>query len=157
AVLVVTFGLIIGLAPLLYWLRFDFNPLNLRSTKVESVATFLDLRNDPSGNVNAVEVLAPTLADADKVAEKLRALSSVARVITLSSFIRGDQKKNLPLTQNAAKELEASLNPTELNAPPSDAENIAALNTTAQQLTKTAGNQTGPGAAVAKRLAGDLT
>src|SRR5262249_16080874 len=25
--------------PLLYWLQFDFNPLNLRSTKVESVAT----------------------------------------------------------------------------------------------------------------------
>ncbi len=30
--------------PLLYWLHFDFNPINLRSAKVESVATYLDLR-----------------------------------------------------------------------------------------------------------------
>src|SRR6202140_3599916 len=32
--------------PLLYFLRFDFNPINLRSPKVESIATFLDLRKD---------------------------------------------------------------------------------------------------------------
>jgi hopanoid biosynthesis associated RND transporter like protein HpnN len=156
-ILVVTFGLIIAGAPLLYWLRFDFNPLNLRSTKVESVATFLDLRNDPAGNVNAVEVLAPTLADAEKSAEKLRTVPSASRVITLNSFIPQDQKEKLPLIRNAAKELEQSLNPTESTAPPSDAENIAALNTTAQTLTRAAGNQTGTGAAAAKRLAGDLS
>ncbi len=35
--------------PLLYFLQFDFNPLNLRSAKVESVATFLDAaqRSEP--------------------------------------------------------------------------------------------------------------
>ena len=26
--------------PLLYWLQFDFNPINLRSPKVESIATY---------------------------------------------------------------------------------------------------------------------
>ena len=34
----------LGGLPLLYYLQFDFNPINLRSPKVESVATFLDLR-----------------------------------------------------------------------------------------------------------------
>ena len=34
--------------PLLAHLRFDFNPINLRSPKVESVATLLDLMRDPS-------------------------------------------------------------------------------------------------------------
>src|SRR5690606_13034030 len=34
--------------PLLAYLTFDFNPINLRSPKVESVATFLDLRTDPN-------------------------------------------------------------------------------------------------------------
>ena len=38
--------------PLLYWLRFDFNPVNLRSPKVESVATYLELSRDPESNTN---------------------------------------------------------------------------------------------------------
>ena len=41
-------GLVVAAGlPLLHWLRFDFNPMNLRSPKVESVATYLDLKNDP--------------------------------------------------------------------------------------------------------------
>ena len=38
----------LGGLPLLYYLQFDFNPMNLRSPKVESVATFLELRSDPN-------------------------------------------------------------------------------------------------------------
>jgi predicted RND superfamily exporter protein len=33
--------------PLLYFMKFDFNPINLRNSQVESIATFLDLRKDP--------------------------------------------------------------------------------------------------------------
>ena len=36
--------------PLLYWLRFDFNPINLRDPKSESIATYLDLSRDPDTN-----------------------------------------------------------------------------------------------------------
>jgi uncharacterized protein len=65
AVVMVT-GLAVTLAsPLLLALRFDFNPLHLRSTKVESVATFLELRRDPLTGANSVEILAPDLAAAD--------------------------------------------------------------------------------------------
>src|SRR5205823_7010798 len=38
----------IGGLPLLYYLQFDFNPMNLRNAKVESIATYLDLRRDPT-------------------------------------------------------------------------------------------------------------
>ena len=41
-------GVIAGGLPLLYYLQFDFNPMNLRSPKVESVATFLELSSDPT-------------------------------------------------------------------------------------------------------------
>ena len=42
---VVIIILVVVLAlPLLFWLQFDFNPLHLQSPKVESVATFLELR-----------------------------------------------------------------------------------------------------------------
>ncbi len=46
--IIVGTGLVVAAGlPLLYWLQFDFNPLNLRNPKVESVATFLELRSDP--------------------------------------------------------------------------------------------------------------
>ena len=54
-VLAVTAGL-----PLLYWVQFDFNPLNLRSPKAESVATFLELRSDPAIGASSIFVLAPS-------------------------------------------------------------------------------------------------
>ena len=46
---------LVGLgAPLLYFLRFDFNPMNLRSPKAESIATYLDLRRDPMTGASAI-------------------------------------------------------------------------------------------------------
>jgi len=157
AVLTVTLLVIIAGLPLLAWLRFDFNPINLRSPKVESVATFLDLRNDPSGNVNASEVLTATLDDAEKAAARLREVPQVSRAITLNTFVPQDQDRKLQLIQTAAGELGPALNPDEATPPPTDAENVAALNTAAQTLTRTAGNATGPGADAAKRLATALT
>ena len=46
-VVALTIGAVVLGAPLLYWLRFDFNPLHLQSPKAEAVATFLELRKDP--------------------------------------------------------------------------------------------------------------
>ncbi|MGD0025554.1 MAG: MMPL family transporter, partial [Xanthobacteraceae bacterium] len=77
--------------PLLHWLQFDFNPMNLRSPKVESVATYLELKNDPGGGANDIFVLEPSLAAADQMAAKLRAVPEVARVVTLSSLIPDHQ------------------------------------------------------------------
>ena len=59
AIIVVTALVSIGGLPLLYYLQFDFNPINLRSPKVESIATYLDLRSDPAAGANAIDVLAP--------------------------------------------------------------------------------------------------
>ena len=55
-----TLGIAIAGLPLLYYLRFDFNPMNLRSPKVELIATYLDLRRDPTLGANAINVLAPS-------------------------------------------------------------------------------------------------
>jgi len=156
-ILTVTLLAVVAGLPLLYWLRFDFNPINLRSQKTESIATYLELRNDPNSDANAIEVVTPSLQAADADAEKLRAVPEVARVTTLSSFIPQGQKQKLPIIQQAARQLEPALGPPEGTIPPSDSENVAALNATAQSLNRAAGNAQGPGAAAAKRLAGDLT
>src|SRR6185312_10355349 len=68
-------------------LRFDSNPLDLRSPKVESVSTLFDLMKNPQTSPNTIDVPAPSLKAADALAAKLSALPLVAQAITLSSFI----------------------------------------------------------------------
>ena len=73
---------------LLHWLQKTPNPMNLRSSKVESVATYLDLKSNPNSGANDIQLLAATPAEAEQAAAKLRALPEVARVTTLfASFI----------------------------------------------------------------------
>jgi hopanoid biosynthesis associated RND transporter like protein HpnN len=149
---IVTAGL-----PLLYWLQFDFNPINLRSPKTESIATYLDLSRDAATNTNTIGVLAPSLAEADAVAGKISKVPEVASAMTLSSFIPDRQQDKLPLIRDAATKLSGAFDPRNQQAPPTDAENVEALSDGAKQLVETAGDQSGPGAAAAKRLAAALT
>ena len=153
AILVVTAVVVTAGLPLLYWLRFDFNPMNLRSPKTEAVSTYLALKNDPDSGFNDIQVLAPSLEAADQVAAKLRALPEVKRVLTLSSFIPADQQQKLPLIYNAAKVLLPLLNPTAPSQPPTDAQNVSMMGSTVDALRRLAGNSTGSGAVAARRLA----
>ncbi len=153
AILIVTLLIIVGASPLLYWLRFDFNPMNLRDKRTESVATYLQLERDQAGSSNNIAALLPTLAEADAVAVKLRALPQVARVTTLSTFIPTDQDKKLPLIKSAAETLDPALSPATISPAPTDADNIAVINSTVNALTQFAAASPGPGADAAKRLA----
>ena len=157
AIVVLTGAIALGGTPLLLNLRFDFNPLNLKSPKVESVATFLELRSDPDAGVNAIEILKPSLADATALAKRLASLPQVERTMTLQNFVPEGQPEKLAQIKNAAKALEPSLNPKRISARPTDAENIGALNAAADGLTQAAGDSKGPGADAAKRLSGLLT
>jgi hopanoid biosynthesis associated RND transporter like protein HpnN len=157
AILIVTAVVVTAGLPLLYWLRFDFNPMNLRSPKTEAVSTYLALKNDPDSGFNDIQVLAPSLEAADQVAAKLRALPEVKRVLTLSSFIPADQQQKLPLIQNAAKVLLPLLNPTAPSQPPTDAQNVSMMGSTVDALRRLAGNGTGSGAVAARRLADAMT
>jgi hopanoid biosynthesis associated RND transporter like protein HpnN len=80
-------------------------------------------------------------------------LPQVARVTTLSTFIPTDQDKKLPLIQNAAETLDPALSPDKVSPPPTDAENIAIINSTVAALNRFAEQSPGPGADAAKRLA----
>jgi hopanoid biosynthesis associated RND transporter like protein HpnN len=138
--------------PLLYFLQFDFNPINLRNPKVESIATFLDLRKDPNTGANAVNIMAPNEAGARQIEERLSKVPEVSRTMSLDSFVPEDQPAKLALIKAGAKILEPALNPDSVDAPPTDAENVTALKESADSLRKVAGSQTGPGAVAAKRL-----
>src|SRR6266581_2461992 len=90
--IIVGTGLVVAAGlPLLYWLQFDFNPLNLRSPKVESVATFLDLRSDPAMGASSIYILASNRKAAESDVEKLSKVPEVSSVRTVESFIPDDQ------------------------------------------------------------------
>ncbi|MGH6874550.1 MAG: MMPL family transporter, partial [Aestuariivirgaceae bacterium] len=141
--------------PLLMQLKFDFNPINLRSPRVESVATFLKLRKDPTSGINSIDVLAPSLEEADAVATRLRNVPEVARVTTLSNLVPENQGAKIKLIANAQQTLASALEPA---APreASDAENVSAIKATAEALKQTAGDSASPGAVAARRLAEGL-
>jgi len=69
-----TLAAVILCLPLLKDLRFDFNPLNLRSKQVESVSTLLDLMRDPDTSPNTIDILEPDLARATDLAKTLDTL-----------------------------------------------------------------------------------
>jgi uncharacterized protein len=155
--IIVGTGLVVAAGlPLLFWLQFDFNPLNLRSTKVESVATFLELRSDPAIGASSIYVLAPSKEAAQSDLEKLSKLPEVSSVKTIESFIPDDQQPKLAAIRQLATVLDPVLRPDPNKKPPTDADNVAALKAAVDALKQSAGTQTGPGAIAAKRLAEDL-
>jgi hopanoid biosynthesis associated RND transporter like protein HpnN len=144
---------IIGL-PLLYFLRFDFNPINLRSPTVESIATYLDLRQDPNTGASAINVLANSSKEAQAVSATLAKLPEVDRVMTIDSFVPEDQQAKLALIKQATKVLNPVLN-VKTSAAPSAKDTVQILNQTAAML-ESVGAQPGVGGAAAKRLASEL-
>jgi len=152
-ILIVTAIVVASGLPLLFWLRFDFNPINLRSPTTEAVSTYLALKNDPDSGANDIQVLEPSLAEVDRVAAQLRALPEVARALTLSSFIPPDQEQKLPLIANAAKTLLPVLNPAAPSPPPTDAQNVSMMGSTIDALNRLAGDGNSSGAVAARRLA----
>jgi uncharacterized protein len=157
AIIVGTLLIAVAGLPLLYFLRFDFNPINLRSAKVESIATFLDLRKDPNTGANAINVMTNSDADAKKIEARLEQLPEVLRVMSLESFVPDDQPAKLKLIAQGAKVLNPALNPDSIDAAPSDAENVEALNGSVESLRKAAGDDKGPGAVASRRLADALS
>lgn len=155
AIVAMTLGVAVLGLPLLYFLKFDFNPMNLRSAKVESVATFLDIRNDPQSGANAVDVIAPNAEEAKKVEERLRKVPEVERVTSVDFFVPSDQESKLAAIRQAAKILGPTFQEAKL-APPTDAENVEALKDASDMLKQSASGRSGPGAEAMLRLSGLL-
>ena len=155
AVVAGTLGVAILGAPLLYFLHFDFNPLNLRSPTVESIATYLELREDPNTGASSINILVPDAKDAQALADKMRDLPEVARVMTLESFVPEGQEAKLGLIKQAVPALSPNLN-VKPGPEPSDADSVVAIKQTSEALKGIAEGKTEPGAVAAQRLARQL-
>ncbi|UFN51482.1 MMPL family transporter [Roseomonas sp. OT10] len=154
AVLAVSALAALGSAALLPWLRFDFNPMHLRSPHVESMATLHDLMRDPERTPNTINVLLPSPAEAEAMARRLEALPEVAGTLTLATFVPAQQEEKLAAIADAAMLLEPALEAAAPPAPPDDAALARRMAETAAALRRAAGQgDSDPPAAAARRLA----
>jgi hopanoid biosynthesis associated RND transporter like protein HpnN len=156
-IVVLTIFVVLAASPLLYWLRFDFNPMDLRSPKVESVSTYLELRKDPEVTGRTAEILAPSLSGADALAKKLSALPEVSRVMTLSTFVPEGQDQKLAEIRETAAGLIPVISPEQTRPAPTDEEVVSSIEATAKALSSVAAGKEGPGAKAADRLSDALT
>jgi hopanoid biosynthesis associated RND transporter like protein HpnN len=147
AIIFAALGLAAIGAPLLAKVKFDINPLDLRSPKVESVSTFLELAKDPRTSPYSIEMMTANLGDANALVEKLRKLPEVEGAMTLTAFVPQDQQPKLASIEDARELLGSTLSVKPVPAP-SDAEDVQALNAAAQGLA-----QAPPMAAMSKALA----
>jgi len=129
-------GLAAGLVclGLSFFVRFDFNPLNLRSHKVESVSTLIDLTKDPQTSPYMANILRPHLGQARELAARLSKAPEVGGAITLASFVPEDQEEKLASIGDADMLLDLTLNPFATRPPATDADVAAAMTRTAEQL-----------------------
>jgi hopanoid biosynthesis associated RND transporter like protein HpnN len=157
AVLVLTLYFVIAALPLLAWLKFDLNPMNLRNPQAESIATFTDLRKDAETAGRTIEALEPTLEQADALAKRVSALPEVSRVLTISSFVPANQDAKIAQIRQAAQAIDPMINPQQVRPAPTPDEVTASIETAASSLQRVSNNREGEGAQAASRLATALT
>lgn len=112
---------------LLPFVRFDFDPLNLKDPTAESVVTARDLMKDPMTTPYTAEILAPSLSQAEALADRLGALPEVSQAITVSSFVPTEQEPKLAILDDLKLLLGPTLTPDSTLPPPTDAEIAASM------------------------------
>jgi hopanoid biosynthesis associated RND transporter like protein HpnN len=154
SVLVVAFLAALVSCALLPLLRFDFNPLDLKNAKVESMTTLHDMQHDPEWSLDAINVLAPSLADAAPLARRLADLPEVSKVVSLDTFMPEHQRDKLVLIADAVDIVGPVLD-VEPAEPPTDADLQERFGWTAISLRQAAAHSTDAGAAAAARRLAD--
>lgn len=118
--------------PLFRALDFDFDPLSLRSAKLESVATLMDLMKDSATTPNMINILSPSLSEANSLADRLNKLPEVSGAVTLQSFVPEDQDEKLAIVADTEALLGPTLYAPDVKAAPSDMETRQALSDAAE-------------------------
>ena len=119
-----------GLSPLL---QFDSDPLNTKNPNTEAMRTLRDLIANPLTNPYTIDILAPSAADAAALTERLKALPTVAEVLSLNSFVPQDQASHLAAIADANSVLAATMATRDPAAPVTTEQmRMAALSALAQ-------------------------
>ena len=140
-VVLAVFG-VLGLlgALLVTHLSFDSDPLHTKDPTTEAMRTLTDLMGSPYTNPYTIDILRPTLADADADARRLHTLPLVADTLTLDSFVPTDQPAKLALLADARDVLASTLAPMSPPAPVTPEAIRMSAKVTADDLDRVLGN-----------------
>ncbi len=96
---IATFVLAVVSIVLTFNLKTDFNPINLRDPNTESVIAFKNLMKDKETTPMTLTVLAKDENNAKTLQQKLSALATVDKTVSLFDFEPGDQDSKLALIE----------------------------------------------------------
>lgn len=111
------------------WLvSFDSDPINLKDPQSESVAAYLDLAEDDTRGVFALDGLVPRNTEIGALETELRVAARSGRVLHLGKFVPSDQEEKLAALENASLFLFPVLTAIQ-QPPPTDEMRRAAVDT----------------------------
>ncbi len=103
-----------ALVPLILSIRFDFDPMHLQNPHSEAVSTFEALLKNSRISPYPIDILEPSLAQAQQVVVRLHKLKTVGRVLTMASYVPRHQNAKLAvIAQMALLVPPFSIRPTE--------------------------------------------
>jgi len=108
-ILGVFIALAVAGAALVPFIRFDGDPLHTKNQHTQAVETLHDLMGDPLTNPYTMEALLPSLEAVRGFAPPLEKLPLVQAVLSLNSFLPGDQQARLDMIADAKNILETTL------------------------------------------------
>ena len=117
----------LGAAAMSPFLKFDFDPLNLKDRSTESVQTLFDLMGSEDTAPYTADILAADAAAARDLTARLVALPTVKSVLSIERFVPANQENKLAIIQSAAFLILPALEARKI-APPDDAETKAVFN-----------------------------
>ena len=152
AVVVGTLAVVVAALPVLARIKFDFDPIHLQNQNSEAVETFHQLAGNPALGIDAVNVLAPSVATIEGVAQRFAVLPEIAGTRSVLDLIPHDQEAKLDAIRHTEVALAPALNTAPAPAP-SDSDDAAAAFEAAADLQALSHTASGDTAASAQRLA----
>lgn len=127
AIRVTTLIVALGAVLLVPDIRFDRNPLNLRPSNVESVATLRELMAESKTPLMNITVLAKSKQESDRLVAALRALPEVRDVVTIDDLAPDVTERKLEIIDDLGLMFGPSLDGAKLASSPNVHDEIAAL------------------------------
>jgi hopanoid biosynthesis associated RND transporter like protein HpnN len=133
------FGAAFALAVIacVFLLRFDFDPINLKDPDSESVGAMLELAKDPDSTPYTIDILAENSEKAEQLAERIRQLPEVDKVLTLLSMVPDQQGEKIAIINDTAGLLATTLHPSKVQPAPKPADIRASALQLAEMLAST--------------------
>lgn len=124
-------GFLLGAVALVLGMKvsFDFDPINLKDPKTESVTSFFDLLEGEKTSPYSIQIVANDSAFGEALKLELENLESVDDVITLESYVPKDQDDKLEILDTTYLFMTPVFMNSGTAGPSSDQENEAAIST----------------------------